>query len=788
MEGTHYKYEITDRLTQDDIETLKNDVKLKSMGVNFHYIIDSYDVLEYCFPLGVRFDKRDKSVDRIGDENRAYSYLFNHNKPILLDEYKIELDKNEIAFLNTLTRKSTFLEQFFDNYVERTNDVELLLNELEETVSFIALCVQQDTALGLPRLYELKKSLIKHEISESSPKREIILANYFSEARRNVKYTEIFRAWCNENYEIKDKTVRIIEREIESLRRDFKACAMVQHINQISVEEVNKDLFLYFSSAPRSKKILSENLRFDRTINGIEVKTLLRDQRHSFIMYLTHDDNYENWLINLDYIKAFLPTKERTFKNEPFFTEFDKFLISKFQNDAIVKQLNDEDKFEPLLNETKESIQEFRKSRGNKDEKEYYASIIKGINELSKKLNNAIDSLDKSSAYVFQKKSIEIESAWNNIKKELRKYGRLHRQMGADYIRGSYHHLPIFILVTYSEDSALCKLVYSIDRYLTGAEKPDEEKHLVKGIISFIDSRYDIDRYELEPHQRFIMRLFLNIILPKENRLDYLTHQRQLLDYMAEGEIIMNEVNRMMKQNDDEHTKKLYQNIYLDYLYIGSWLARRCAAYDVAERFAIEGKVLDRDDPRFYHSLSLIEFCNFMALRSNSYHEVEQIDQIIGNLKKSVERYKNLGFRKASDLILSTLINGTVEISIFNTIKYLLSIKYLILYNSPEEYHEFPISLIHEQILGYSDLIQKADDFLLAKNNLEIQLASNVANAVSLLEDHLENKTAKKKVPQELELVIENIKKLTEEDHLYEDYEKDCQQIRAAIQKYENIL
>ena len=49
----------------EDIDLLLNDINLLKEGYEFNFIIDTSDIINFCFPYGVKFQKIDKIRERL---------------------------------------------------------------------------------------------------------------------------------------------------------------------------------------------------------------------------------------------------------------------------------------------------------------------------------------------------------------------------------------------------------------------------------------------------------------------------------------------------------------------------------------------------------------------------------------------------------------------------------------------------------------------------------------------------------------------------------------------------
>ena len=252
-------------IDSEELAVLIEDERLKKEGYKIHYVVDAFDVLEYCFPKGIDLNKN-INVDDFENNQMGYHYLFYEvndiNKPIILDEYLFEINRNRVRFISKHSNTDYLKDTFYD-LVTKGKDYEGLkntdiYNKLTNDVHFLiaSAIFNEDSISTFSDLMKNRVLYRKPDKFENEEAEEVFYA-FNNTAENSTKAIEAFNLWFNANslaYIGKDP--QYILQEFEATLRDFKAIERIINANRImSISKYPKNIFLYFSNSPRTEKI-----------------------------------------------------------------------------------------------------------------------------------------------------------------------------------------------------------------------------------------------------------------------------------------------------------------------------------------------------------------------------------------------------------------------------------------------------------------------------------------------------------------------------------------------------
>ncbi|HTN45531.1 MAG TPA: hypothetical protein VL098_04235 [Flavipsychrobacter sp.] len=687
-------------LTVADFELLIEDLKMKQKGIIIHYIVDAHDVLEYCFPYGISFQKEKKSLDRVGDEQLAYYYLFFQNHPILLDEYRVELDSNH---LRASSGKGPYLlEQFLKKYrtLEKKQKEELL-EEIQNNSSFLVSAAIY--ASGPQKFYEklLKESLLASEDSPRSnlPDGEEIF-QLFGDAKPTDESTKWFNTWYDSNFQkfVGLPQSKIFE-EMQKTHRDLMAIERVVNANlQIRNFQniANKHVFLYFSSAEKSNEFFNESkilkeadanfveaFNKQRDSNEGKPTSILRKQKHAYLLFLSQPDRkeiadnesfFKQWIDNLNKIWEFkqqIDVASHTSQNIQDFKEWRDTNLSyakELENELVAKQAYGS-KIHETYQKGKEIALAYLEQRNYEDLRSYLELQFQEYAATAERPN----ILERGRSMLLT--SFSLQSKFSDILHFLNQEKDLRVLPGNDFIIGSYHILPTLLYYRYSNENISSKipvrileLIYGISSYIGMSQNGKQTKtiEIINDIKNYLNTRGTHQSDYL--HQTKLINLFLLQIAPfdevsrskvSKQSVNFINDYYNLFDKMISVPFFKQDIKEWIIQKSDE---SVFQEIEI--LYVKAWFERRCELYDASINTCNKGLLLRGHDPRFMHGICLAEYCKFLSSCSFSFDDIQVLNKCSLLCEETINLYE-LSIKEPHSEIVRHLLSGNL-ISVTN--------------------------------------------------------------------------------------------------------------------------
>lgn len=629
-----------------DIELLISDLKLIMDGYELNYIIDPYDFFEYCFPFGISFDI-EKNLDQIGDENIAYTYLYKFYRPIILDEYKLELYLNRNRVISEIDTKlnENLLTSFLNKYNESNKlEQDVLLREIENSATFLLSSSLMTTSFiqKFDDLFFNRIQIDNFKLQKGSLDDEARILEYFNEIKRTDWSKIEFEIYSkktidNINKDYNDNKMANVFKRLQSTYRDFVVIDRICQINKKMQEEKalnGKNILLYFSSAKKSGKIFKK-VRVRKhlaNIEGQENYNILRSSKHTYLLFLIYDENYKIMLKNLLALKELAKKHKNNISILESLEEQGSDMLQKFENkiNEIKRDYLEETSIENQIYKRSEyqlkiknAIDRINKRKGD------YKGLVKIYKELlvkAKAASSNIGLIEMDIAYSVQNKlSIILKRILEQRKAN--DSDTILLQEGKDLIQGKYHHLPILLFYNIDSqiDSALEKLFISVINIITEYHIL-KEKHL-QNLFDTIENLYSVTEATSLLDSNFssiLVKTLIYQILP-----DAKSYTRSdLISYIRDFHVRLRLTNYEYKNWDN------------DYLYMLIWTMRRenriVESYDLAKKAITKYPT----DPRFKHGLTLALYNMYLSKNSLIFENLNYLEEILAISNATINAYK----------------------------------------------------------------------------------------------------------------------------------------------------
>src|SRR5688500_16541850 len=157
-------------LTPGQVSSLIRDKDLEDSGYTFNYVIDTFDIVKYCFPLGLHEDG-ERSVYLIADQQVALDDFFAQNSTsvYILNEYYDELmglRRRLVRNFNEVSRGISLEVQKFEKRLEgKWNPSDLIGDNLSLITSL--LITARGGSNNFSRLFKERHILLEDDVLEN---------------------------------------------------------------------------------------------------------------------------------------------------------------------------------------------------------------------------------------------------------------------------------------------------------------------------------------------------------------------------------------------------------------------------------------------------------------------------------------------------------------------------------------------------------------------------------------------------------------------------------------------
>ena len=681
--------ELINKLTisSEELLILIEDIKLKVDNFKLHYVVDAYDVIEFCFPKGIEGNRDDIDIEQFQNNLLGYHYIFYEvhdiNKPIILDEYLYEINRNRIKFMNLHSKKdysNDFLydlkleEEKFENfedsvkYLELISDAKFLMASAifnKDSISTFSDIMKNRVLYTKPKQFDTKEAEAVYDAFRYSP-----------EDSKNA--VSILNSWFEEKkLDFIGQTPQEIMYELEATLRDFKAIdRIIKANNKIKNSAYPRNLFLYFSNSSRTKNIFNSRAfkiwYSQNSINAFENLPILRNINDAIILFLLNIDlNKTDKEQDLTVLKNLEHLHELSTKNDQAKNESELNWIKEFKNKQLLALASDSISSKLSLN--KEYQEKVEKSIIEIESKLRIEGKINLAQHFREEFESARSDISELKSFKNLGFTISIQNRLNDFLRHIHSGSyKIENKQGKDYITGTFHKLPI--LLFHSEIYSGIKdgiLPFQVcDEVLTNLVKPeiDSEKENAR----FLEKIRAILKYrtiysgkdDFENDHKLIM-IFMMMLIIEDNEID-----ENVLSILETVPDVLDKIYLNSSVTDSKLKIDVLpfeeRKSFVEYLYFKAWILRRCKKYDLSEQVCEEGIEKSPADARFHHGIALLKFCQYHDERSLTDAASREVGYIITVTEKALFLYE-----QAALDVTDRLLQGTI-MSLQNMLSYLL--------------------------------------------------------------------------------------------------------------------
>jgi hypothetical protein len=623
--------------TAEEMKVVHNDILNHISGVNYLYVIDTYDLVENFVPYTIKDLFKGEKRNQLAQRYICYDYLFSkfdNSIVILANEYIDEL----FGVKNKLFEKVNDAEVLLGNIhelKEQTTDIEVVL-------FLLILNSKSGNAFDSFLSFQRNRMIISNDELKNKTNQKV--SELFKNTSDVSLAATIFERFVNDNMisfvSSKSKFERVLF--LENTYRDIQVIVRVMQINR-ALKENQLDFYLvYLSSARKTSEIL-------KSMNSINLNTKfdLGFHRNIFQYFLKR---------KIETNLADTPNEMKEITDE--LISIKKDIEKKLDPDSPEYKTNQFDKLNKL---TKSIFDEGASTIDNY----FYLDVFEQYKDAFENTSDKVLKLE-----LYNKMLKEVQSNSVNVGSKLREFklGLLQvqnsiainelvnftRRHAKDIIQNQYQSLPVLLFANEKEHKWIHSL-YSFMNNLIELSKLMEEDDIDKLKASLVQHLDDLFTYFQAPKvtsehlQKRMLTAYISFVANNEKMTD------QSLISEIQGLILVNkaahtEIDSNATSEDNFIRYKIgYNEFEIELNYILIWLLRRSKKEVESIELCNKLVPLNPREPRFFHGRALC----YLVTGYDKLKNKEQSDAIAYfNLAKN-------DFSEAYKLYL--LIRGELE-------------------------------------------------------------------------------------------------------------------------------
>lgn len=599
-------------LTADQVDSLIDDHNLARDQYIFHYVIDTFDIIKYCFPMGIE-DTGEKSAYLIADQQIALDFFLKKHEcnVYFFREYYEELKGLRERLMERFKsiRSISNEVQKFEEKIDWDHTANNLIGENLSLITSLLITARGGTN-NFNRLFTEDHILLEDAVekvkgmnllelpgdeNEDDKLLKIIFSQFsFVIDKSDNYYVKMYESRKNQSqsfYEFVDDKKNQEKRnaflDAVVISRVFKLNTYYNHLFQHNKIK-DKHIFIYVSSAPRSKTVIDKLYNKWPVILGKPFNVLRSDAQLFAKLILSRNPDRFNHLHTLvsssskaidDELFDLIESERNRFENFNLLMQYSDFIenIQEFQYENVFSEATKEH-----LNTARELISDHATRLGKGIELIDQAWIRLDLFENVKRVINADSSNLQTKSY--QRDPIE------SVKQQLPSIFD-YRDIDSEHLKKALKEVSYFYCLQAPTPSQVDNFRNHVRIFLSHVKPDSNEASLVMLLFGLI------------------------VPIPEGMKSDPNTitfnHISTLLDQIpVAGSEISN-----------GHGEATEPYFIRELKYVQVWAARRCQKYErgirLSERYIREYP----QDPRFYHSMTLIIYSWIIDYRFNRYKE-----------------------------------------------------------------------------------------------------------------------------------------------------------------------
>jgi len=656
------QYNLLQQLEVEDYDALIEQVKLAQKGYDFHFIIDADLVGNYCYPKGIiesetSWQRMDKlTTDYLSDEQITLHSIFyipeNHQRLLLLNEYYFEVEGMLYKASKVGKAKIGELDLQFGyfSYPQKGELLDLLYGSFADMLTKALLHI--DGIKKAKKLLDARKLIMDSSDLPSIECKEIVEGCLAIAS--NVELVK------DVMYRVVNKGRRKKQDLLTSKNRDAIIIDRLLCFNRTSERKKAKQVYILLSDSTIMKNTLKsirrENKEIKYPLIGNKRIEFYRSipQSFAYTICLSYEEeeviDYKKTITNIENLKkATIKLRERfndvssseeeDLTSKEIFTNY-RMTRTAFENSGFLKSFN------PLYESIKTDFV------GKKIE-----DVAKIFEAYAKEGNQLLEVIENKHIYFLRKliKIGEFNSAFIYGIDRIKNQGEtFDLSKGADYVEGTFHHLPLYL--TFTESEFKQRMFKLVDLVLS--RKIEQSSEICKQLEGLLKEMNTSKLHDLEKTDINLIKAFIFMIIPGREE------KRGAKD--KENDLMANSwLNDLEISEDDEEAK-------CNKLYLQIWALRRINKYRDSVKLANQAIEKFPDDPRFYHGLFLSQYC-ISEEKNNKDHNL--INKMLENLRTANILYQDFMIQNFEDQNKRPLVLKSIDQSYLNSLSYCLALK-----------------------------------------------------------------------------------------------------------------
>ncbi len=611
----HYKpYELVRKsllftLSKKDIESLIIEEKLKKDGFKINYFLDTHDIIQYAFPLGINPGlKMERNAYLVADIHLGYQFLFKYS------DLNLILPKNYIEEANRVF--SFALEVAKNNYRDLDVEIDLIFDQLNKSNGEFF----QSTAVDLIKNNLSLVAYIILELAGESIKRfDYVLSEKLKAETSEFKKVGVNPELYKTIIDLFENIITIREkrygRKLYSKRYNAQSDSLVlSKIISSNKKLKKKTINFYFSSSDWSHPVVDRLKEFWPEYQGRKF-SFLRSQKHTFAQFVLNEMNPDQRIKFYNEILELLGTMDKVNdldQRRILLAKLSQFVEDErnsFENYGIIRRYSDlRDELEKAVNSSMVSRVEGR---------DYFLDTLQTV-----KSHLADDSNLKLYTSKLDLKLLHLNFFDNLLDQIQSERGFTERNFGVDPIISIKQQLPIiFNQRSFEDNGYIQELIDDIKRfYLNKKPKPTDIKKFKTSLLNSTVLS-DGDDFTSE-----FTKLLAYLIVPKSSDND-----SPNLKIMSRVEEIIEDCRII---SPDKY-KQLKGSIFREFRYIQVWAARRVGNFMDSLELSKKYSKVYSNDPRFVHGKCLASYC--LASEIEDSKEESDNTKLLKHLNNSIK-------------------------------------------------------------------------------------------------------------------------------------------------------
>lgn len=655
--------------TPEEMSAVHQDITKYAQGVEFLYVIDTYDLVENFMPYTKIDLFNEGNKNHLAQRYICYDYLFSrfdHNSIILANEYRDELlaIKNklnsQLAQANAVLSNIRTLKEQTQDFQDEEKSQEYLQKNFE-IILFLLILNSREGKIFEEFLSFVRKRIVISQIVLNKKSDEEKVNLIFDSTTVSELSVSIFREFVNHNLMFLVSLNSELERQV-FLENTFRDIQVIERVMRINKELKNNDLnyfVIYLSSAKKTNAIFACMSEMQQLNEGFD----LDFHRNIFQYFLKrkletgfskNSDQMVEMSLKLQEIRMVLSSEVSIdWKNYSDFEKTVKLIFAEGSSSI------DNYFYFGIFEEYRQLFEKDSKANSKTQlNPKLVRELLEEVDKNTIKLGMKLFQFGLGLSQI--QNSIAVGELVNNLS----------RRVAKDIIQNQYQHLPI-LLFLHEEDQDWLK---SLDSFVNGLlefsklSQADFKKSQIK-LVQYLNNIFKYFHHSNSANERLhrmLISSYLNFVANNksvsENTLIAEMDGLQTVIKSTKTEVDIDKT----RETSYMHYKIGTSNFLVEVCYILIWLFRRNNREFDGIELSTKLMIQYPNEPRLVHGRALCYLVIGYNKLNKSQDAREYFDLAEQDLRSAYELYyvistkseeKNMLLLKTKTAILNSLAN-----------------------------------------------------------------------------------------------------------------------------------